>query len=251
MKAGECIMDGHFPNYDSYCVIESDDEEETLNSPSTNFLPSKNVVTGVNAALDLYFEMNEEIINNQIVKCNDYINKSVDDCSSKVNHLENMATELENEVAFLRNELYKPYQPITSQVCHIDVIDDFKKTDKDIITVDRTICSIPADLPIEGPLQYPPIKEGEVVFAMKFTLIQPWYKCKIKSVLNDDYAHVKFDNNEKLLHNRAIASFDKNPVRFPVGCRVISKFTDEDSTNCDYYYAGIIAEPPNFINQFR
>ncbi|XP_050536343.1 histone-lysine N-methyltransferase SETDB1-like [Daktulosphaira vitifoliae] len=251
MKAGECIMDGHFPNYDSYCVIESDDEDETLNSLSNNYFPSKDIVSGVNAALDLYFEMNEEIINDQIVKCNNYINKSVHDCTTKVNYLENMAAELENEIAFLRNELYKPYQPITSQVCHIDVIDDLKKNDKDIIAVNRTICSVPADLPNEGPLQYPHIKEGEVVYAMKFTLIQPWYKCKIKSVVSDDYVHAKFEDEEKLLPNKAIASFDENPVRFPVGSRVISKFTDQDSTNCDYYYAGVIAEPPNLINQFR
>lgn len=245
MKSGECIMDGQFPNYDAYCVIESDDEEDTNSSDQP-----QDIIAGIDTAVDMFFEDHNELIDDQITKCNDYLDKSLRNCTLEANFIDNLGTELQNEITSLRNELYKPYKPVIKHVDPIDIFEDSKKSDKDIIAVNRTICSVPADLPKEGPLEYPQFKQGDLLYGMKFTLKQPWFKCKIKSVMNDGNVHLLFDSEEKVLQAKEVASFEESPVRFPVGCRIISKFTEIDS-DVDYYYAGIIAEPPNLINRFR
>jgi len=106
-------------------------------------------------------------------------------------------------------------------------------------------------LPKEGQLVYTNVVSGQVVFAMKLGMKDPWYRCKVKSVLPDGYIHVTFQTGEKLLEPKEIAYTSVSPVIFPVGCRVIAKFTDSNSKCVDEFYAGIIAEPPKKVNNFR
>jgi len=122
---------------------------------------------------------------------------------------------------------------------------------EDIITVDSTICTVPADLPRKGSLVYNRIYTGLVVYGMKTTLMDPWFKCKITTVINDDYVHVDFGPGEKLLTRKEFAYRTPSPVRFTVGSRVIAKFSVPGSKGVEYFYAGIIAEAPKLLNEFR
>jgi len=204
----------------------------------------------------------------------------------EADELDKFASDLENEMASLRNEIYDPYQPIITNLEPVDIneleeniekkqkvkmsreeinkfIEEYKtpieskriKLDKsnkeDIITINSTVCVIPNGLPKEGHLVYTNIVSGQVVYAMKLSIKEPWYRCKVKTIVNEDYIHVTFQTGEKLLTTKEIAYTSLSPVRFPVGCRVIAKFTDPNSKRVDEFYAGIIAEPPKIVNNFR
>lgn len=123
-----------------------------------------------------------------------------------------------------------------------------------LIAINETICNVPVDLPKEGPMIYPALRIGQAVYAMKNTLLEPWFKCIIAGVY-DRYVQINFDGEVKLLRPCYIAYCPRNPVRFPVGCRVISKYSDPNSDdngkNIDYFYAGVVAEPPSLLNKFR
>jgi len=126
------------------------------------------------------------------------------------------------------------------------------KSDKDdIISINKTIFVVPENIPVEGPLENPVVEGGQTVYAMKLTKKDPWYIGKIKNIVNEDYVHVVFQTGEKLVTTKQIAYPTLNSVRFPVGCRVIAKFTDPNSKRVDEFYAGIVAEPPNMLNRFR
>lgn len=124
-----------------------------------------------------------------------------------------------------------------------------------LIAVNETICSVPVDLPKEGPMVYPTLRNGQAVYAMKTTLLEPWFKCIITGIF-DRYVQINFDGEVKLLRPSYIAYCPRNPVRFPVGSRVTAKYTNlnndyYDGKNIDYFYAGVVAEPPSLLNKFR
>lgn len=279
MKNGRCIMDGHFPNYDTHFVIDSSDDDGEIER-SKPF--DEDVKKCFDIALNLVFEDNRDLIKKQGQLCNDYLDTELENCEKTADEIDALIIEVEEQLNFIKHELYDPYKPVVTEVESVDInceevapnkiekvypigksilkntgIETNKNNKKeeddkeDVIAVDRTVCTIPADLPKEGPLEYPLLQEGQVVYAMKISLIQPWYKCKIKAVINNDYVHIKFDNDEKLLTTKEIAYYTPNSVQFPIGARVIAKFTDTDSKVIDYFYAGVIAEPPKLLNQFR
>lgn len=123
-----------------------------------------------------------------------------------------------------------------------------------LIAINETFCSVPVDLPKEGPMIFPVLRMGQAVYAMKTTLLEPWFKCIIGGIY-DRYVQISFDGDIKLLRPSYIAYCPRNPVRFPVGCRVISKYSDpnndDNGKNIDYFYAGVVAEPPSLLNKFR
>ncbi|XP_060858818.1 histone-lysine N-methyltransferase SETDB1-like [Metopolophium dirhodum] len=126
------------------------------------------------------------------------------------------------------------------------------KSDKDdIITLDSTVCVVPANLPLEGTLEYPVFESGQTVYGMQLTRKDPWYSGKIKKIYNQDNIHIVFQTCRKLVSKKQIAYSTPNSVRFPVGCRVIAKFKDPNSQYDNEFYAGIVAEPPNAFNNFR
>jgi len=133
----------------------------------------------------------------------------------------------------------------------IVTIDRTESDKDDIITIDRTVFVLPANLPLVGHLEYPDIEVGQFVYAMKFNMKDPWYRGKITFIVNEDYVHVTFQPGEKLVTTKQIAHSKLNAVRFPMGCRVIAKFTDPNSRPFDEFYAGLVAELPKMLNNFR
>lgn len=277
-KTEKCIMDSHFPSYDSYFVIDSsssgEEENDLDQNPNDSDVVSpldSDVPAIVDVIVTQFCEENKELIEKQNKLCNDFIEKSFQTCLQNANEIDNMVKNIQKEIDDFKNVLYEPHRPTITVLDPVD-IDELEKqkeeakktiikpiinqeedtTDKDIITLNSTICFTPADLPKEGLLEYPPLRNGQIVYAMKDTLVQPWCKCKIKSVINNDYMHIKFDLEEKLLTTKQVAFSTQNPVRFPVGSRVIAKFSDPYSYSIhDLFYAGVVAEPPKILNKFR
>jgi len=183
-----------------------------------------------------------------------------------IDELEDNMEEEQEEVNMPQKEINKPIQEIKvpkeakkvkldesnkSDTDDIITIDRTESDKDDIITIDRTVCVVPANLPLEGVLEYPDVEGGQTVYAMKLTIKEPWYSGYIKNIVNQDYVHVIFELGEKLVTTKQIAYYTLNSVRFPVGCRVIAKFTDPNTKCIDEFYAGLIAEPPNMLNNFR
>jgi len=280
---GECILESRFKNYDLHFVIESssDDEDDKTelqrflsNSSSENLSNDQDLYNSIKFAVSSVVDKNERVLKKQYELCDDFVKNRLIDCESSRNEIDNIVTELNNELETIRNSLYDSYKPILHNVGSVDIDhlgnmkvkkrvkdktnntfnakkEDDKLDKEDVIAINSTICAVPADLPKEGPLEYPLLCEGQTVYGMKLSLMQPWFKCKIKSVINNDYVHIKFESDEKLLTTKEIAYFVPSPVQFPVGTRIISKFTDIDTKVTDCFYAGVIAEPPKILNQFR
>jgi len=249
--------------------------DDKMNSGSV-----KNVLEGVKLAVISVMNKNKRMLQTQHELCNKYIAERIRACDQSRTELDELIAKLSKDVETMKNTLYDPYTPVVTNSGSVDLDDmenvcvmksmkhktnlkiDVEKKDskednkddniEDVIAIKSTICPIPADLPKEGPLEYPPLREGQFIYAMKSTLIQPWFKCKIKSVINSDYVHIEFDSDdEKLLMIKETAYLTKCPVQFPVGSRIISKFSDIDGKVADLFYAGVIAEPPKLLNQFR
>jgi len=180
--------------------------------------------------------------------------------SVDINELEDSMEEEQEEVNMPQKEINKLIKEIEmpkeakndkSDKDDIITVDRTVSDKDDIITIDRTVCVIPSNLPLEGLLEYPDVEAGQIVFAMKLTIKDPWYRGKIKNIVNEDYVHVVFQTGEKLVTTKQVAHSTLNSVRFPVGCRVIAKFTDPNSKRIDGFYAGLVAEPPKMLNNFR
>lgn len=128
--------------------------------------------------------------------------------------------------------------------------DDTEKNLKEIINNKFVINELKSNLPNEGILKYPKIVSGEIVYGVKLSLLDPWCSGQVVSVISDHRFLVKFDfKEEKLLEKNEIALFTQNPVRFPVGSRVIAKYNAPKVKS--KYYSGIVAEPPKLQNQYR
>lgn len=287
---GECILDSKFQNYDSHFVIElssdehddNDDKAEEEDNSFKNIMDNqinsdlmKSLFEGIQLAVNSVMDKNKSILKTQYELCDDYIKKRLQTCDQSRTEFDNMIAKMNENIKAMKKTLYDPYTPVVTNSGSVDLEDmenvcgmksmkqktnleiEVEKVDnkddnvEDVIAITSAICQIPSDLPKEGPLEYPPVCEGQLVYAMKLTLLQPWLKCKIKSVINDDYVHIKFDSDEKLLMMKEIAYSTPSPVQFPVGSRIISKFKDVDSNVTDTFYAGVIAEPPKLLNQFR
>lgn len=269
---------------------EEDDSEEENPKPSTSKAgspPDKDVKNAINSAVEHFFKKNEHLFKLQVKLCDEYINEGISQCMADADALDKFAADLEDEMASLRNEIYGPYEPIITNLEPLDIneleenmeeeqeevkmtqeelnklMEEVKtpreskrlkldKSDKDdIITIDRTVCVVPANLPLEGNLEYPVVEGGQTIYAMKLTVKDPWYRGKVKNIVNEKYIHILFQTGEKLVKPNQIAYAKLNLVRFPVGCRVIAKFTDPNSKRVDEFYAGIVAEPPKMLNDFR
>jgi len=279
-------MDTKFPNFDSYLIIEDSSSEEegeprkTRRIPPLTVPPDQDVKNAIDALVTQYFDKNKYLFERQVQLCDEYLDRQINQCLLGADELDKLASDLQDEMTALRNEIYEPYEPIVTCLEPVDInellvdteeekeevekpIQEIKtpkvikriklrRSDKeDVITINRTVCTLPANLPREGLLDYPSVEIGQVVYAMKLNNLQPWCRCKIRSIINHDYVHIRFDKDEKLLTTKEVAFITLNPVRFPVGCRIIAKYKDTDSKHAEEFYAGVVAEPPKMLNDFR
>jgi len=292
MKEGKCAMETKFPNFGKHFVIDSSSEDELESQPNTsvsNLSIDKKTSDCLSLAVKYVLDKNKDMIEKQIKLCDEYIDGKVEYAKQRISEFDEFILEVENELADMRRMIYDPYKPnIVNESC-VDISDiedniptngnevdegvmivsktnkqehiqetEEDETDKDIIiAVNHTLCNVPADLPKEGIMVYPNVQEGEAIYAMTNSSNKPevWQKCKVKSLKSNGFVVVYYGRNgKKTLHPKKLAYTPRNPVRFHVGSRVISKYTNpKNITNkqVDNFYAGITAEPPSVLNKFR
>lgn len=226
----------------------------------------------MNESIEEWFGNNGDAMIKQVNMSDNFLQKMHDACCSNMYELDKICRDTEYQIYRLRAAIYEPFKPILKYLPPIDLTEqpnlkrvikdipnkqykkkkldnDNKKDDRVTITLDTY--SSPADLPLIGPQEYPPLKEGDWIFANKLDFKQPWSKCKIKSVINQDYMSVLFPE-EKILTTKEIAYYNPNSVQFKVGARVIAMSNKTPNIFIsNSFYSGVIGERPNLINKFR
>lgn len=126
-----------------------------------------------------------------------------------------------------------------------------EEDETDIIAINRTVCTIPSNLPKEGTVEYPPLSVGEKIVGSSGNLLRPWFKCTVRNLVNEDYICIKISGSmDRIVQTQFIAYYSQSSVRFPVGIRVIAMLKNH-AKYIDAFYAGTIAEPPKLLNKFR
>lgn len=309
----QCMIDGHFPSFDSHVIIESSSSEDDEPMPSTSKFglpPDKELTDLVRNSIDDYLKANNDLIESQSKICDDYLEKNFKESMHDADLIDDMTVKVEEEIKLMRSILYGPFKPFLSSLSsdsesESDIVDvevdkdkgiksdkikDYKtdknkeeesitnklhkvdkegktdqdkqnikviakenkedETDKDVITINRTVCAIPSDLPKEGTLEYLPLQKGQTVFVTNLSLLLPWFEGILSTRINETNLNVFFNGGVNLVPTKSIAYFTESPVQFPVGTRVIAKL-DDNLKKIDSFYAGIIAEPPKLLNKFR
>lgn len=273
----------------SNLIIEISDEELDTPEPSTSksSLPlDRDYLCNFSKDVsDISIKGKADIIHQKLELCSDYFIKKNEEAKNNTLEVNKLSDKLERSRGQLNHLVNDNYRNIVSNVSEVDLDDTENDTHKcknnngvliannyifkkrknsfenkkekrkkeDNIEIIETYvplkCKLPSDLPKEGILKYPNIVVGEQVYGEKY-ISYPWYKGIVSSIVNYNFMLVKFGNDVKLLSRKNIAEFKLNPVRFPVGCRVIAKYNPPGKST-DYYYSGLIAEPPKILNNFR
>ncbi|XP_060861838.1 uncharacterized protein LOC132938852 [Metopolophium dirhodum] len=129
-KEGKCIMDASFPSFDSYSVIddpsgkEEDEAKEEEPKPSTSRadLPvDQDVKNAINCAITHFFNKNKHLIEHQVNLCEEFINEGIRQCQDGADELDKLFSNLEDEMASLRNEIFGLYQPIITSLEPVEI----------------------------------------------------------------------------------------------------------------------------------
>lgn len=128
----------------------------------------------------------------------------------------------------------------------------------DLMETGFEVLTTPEDLPPKGILISYGIKPYDKVYVNKFSLLKPWIEATIIENIfigsnSVSHFHVKFDDNESF-HNfsiKRLAYKAPSNVQYTVGCRVIANYYESNSVKTDDFYAGLVAEPPNQLNNYR
>lgn len=128
----------------------------------------------------------------------------------------------------------------------------------DIMETGFEVLTTPEDLPPKGILISYGVKPYDKVYVNKFSLLKPWIEATIIEnifVGSNSVSHfyVKF-NDDGSFHNfsiKKLAYKATSNVQYTVGCRVIASYYELNHDKSDDFYAGLVAEPPNKLNNYR
>jgi len=121
-------MDARFPSdssvIDDPSGKEKDEAEEEEPKPSTSKvdLPvDQDVKNGINSAIIHFFNKNKYLFEHQVQLCDDFINEGIRQCQDGADELDKLFSNLENEMASLRNEIFDLYQPIITGLEPVEI----------------------------------------------------------------------------------------------------------------------------------
>lgn len=130
-------------------------------------------------------------------------------------------------------------------------------TSMDVIPVARVV-SKPPTLPPAGVLIRQPLTIGSRVYAIKGSAYGVWYKARVVEVKQGPNGErqykVKYDSKKLVnqgMSGKQLAYHEHAEVLLPVGTRVIAQYRDEYWSQANSMYAGIVAEPPKVMNNYR
>lgn len=128
----------------------------------------------------------------------------------------------------------------------------------DLMETGFGVLTTPEDLPPKGILKVYDVKPYGKVYVNKFSLLKPWVEATIMENIfigsnSVSRFNVKFNDDESF-HNfsiKKLAYKTMSDVQYTVGCRVIANYYKSNTDKTDDFYAGIVAEPPNQLNNYR
>ncbi|XP_050520332.1 histone-lysine N-methyltransferase eggless-like [Daktulosphaira vitifoliae] len=242
----QCVFENEFDNEDDVYVLLSDDEvnENSNESLVVNDETCKTLAENINIILNEI----KPLIDDQTLLCKDHLNKLNDKMMDNKSKIDKLAYQVDQELEEIYSLLYKNEEIVYKHEEEINIIDNTNATSNL-----NTITQLPDDLPEEGVLRRRSLKRGEKVYGMKLSLLQPWFEAISNTAASESYFNVTFCMNGEQTNlsykNLAYSHICKS--RFPVGTRVIAKFTDANIKMTNNFYAGIVAEPPSHLNGYR
>lgn len=131
-------------------------------------------------------------------------------------------------------------------------------TSMDVIPVARVV-SKPPTLPPTGVLIRKDLAIGARVYAIKGSAYGVWYKARVVEIKQSPSGgelqyRVKYDSKKVVnqgVSGKQLAFHEPAEVLLPVGTRVIAQYRDEYWAQANSMYAGIVAEPPKVMNNYR
>lgn len=262
MKSQECIFNNEFPARHKYIELDSDDEE-TENNITTSIvhdISSEDIheIDLSNCIKNVWPNQIKKQVEVQLKKCKDYLNSDKQIITENNNQINNLIKKIIIELGNLHCNLYK-YDSrrrfhYEKEVNIIDNSPEKIDTDNDVVVVmkNKTIRPL-LNLPPKGQPRRCSLKLGDKVYAMKHSLLQPWFEATVEKAISNTYFYVSFsdDSIKKTLNNKSLAYINASNTQYPIGCRVIAKFKDTNLKLTNNFYVGIIAEPPKCLNNYR
>lgn len=128
----------------------------------------------------------------------------------------------------------------------------------DLMETGFEVLTTPEDLPPKGILVSYDVKPYDKVYVNKYSLLKPWIEATIIENIcigsnSVSHFYVKFNDDESF-HNfniKKLAYKATSDVQYTVGCRVIANYYDSNPDETYDFYAGIVAEPPTQLNNYR
>lgn len=178
---------------------------------------------------------------------------------------------LRKELDAMHKRLYDQFKYNYHCLPPLDIEDDksdrlIKKdhTDLELSTNnDVIIVEAPKDLPPDGVFIKSALKPGQICYAAQNSIVGcPWVKTLIQKIVTTDKKvydvtpvneKTKAKQKVKSLTGRDLAYASPSPVKLPVGTRIIAVYTYTNivSLNRQIFYAGIVAESPSALNNYR
>jgi len=121
-------MDASFPSdssvIDDPSGKEKDEAEEEEPKPSTSRvdLPvDQDVKNGIDSAIIHFFNKNKHLFEHQVKLCDEFIDEGIKQCQVEADELDKLFSNLEEDMASLRNEIFDLYQPIITSVDPVEI----------------------------------------------------------------------------------------------------------------------------------
>lgn len=243
-------------------LVTIDDEEIKNESPE----PSEEVEIEEDLEAFVQATMDKYRFEQQTNDTVNYLEQRLEGNVVKMKELDVLHSSLEKKMDALRKELYESHEPLIKHLEAVDIDPEgnvTKHTATGEHVVPATARSAMPQLPPIGPFTHTELKQHQSVYAMRSSLLQPWGKgriLRIKEEASGTVYVVRFDSGSKprTFPLKYLSYCEPSPVQLMVGSRVIAQYIEDTNgveevakNKATSYYAGVIAEAPKYLNQYR
>jgi len=83
--------------------------------------PDQDVKNVISSTINHYFNINKNLIEHHVKLCDEFIDKEISQRLVAADEIDEIISNLEDEIDSLRNELYSPYEPIITSLEPVDI----------------------------------------------------------------------------------------------------------------------------------
>lgn len=246
-KNEQCIFDAEHPNR-KLCITINDDEDIDTNNTSVpnKSLQERQIAVFTKTAIN----NTRPLIHKQYKKCQNYLESTHQRLAAKKKTIDDLVQQANKEMNSFRSLLLTLNKPryVFEEEC---TNNGENETDNPLNIYNNK--DVVPDSPGFGIPTRQTLKVGDKIYAMKYSLLQPWFEAIIQTVVSNKFFNVKFcdTGEEKYLVYTNLAYTNPSDTQYLTGSRVIAKFQDVDIQKTDNFYVGIVAESPSQKNNFR